>query len=106
MRSKVEWYEQGEKNTKYFFSIEKRNKAKTHLRKLLTENSNEIIEQKEILNSIENFYSGLYSQKNRKTIEDCLGFMSRIDSPTLNAEEQVSCEGYVTVNECHNALKQ
>ena len=106
LRSKVEWYEQGEKNTKHFLSLEKRNKAKTHLRKLLTEYNHEIIEPKEILNNIESFYSGLYSQKNAKTLEDCLGFMSSIVSPTLTAEEQASCEGYLTVNECYNALKQ
>ena len=105
----MEWYEQGEKNTKYLLSLEKRNKAKTHLRKLLTENNHEIIEPKEILNNIESFYSGLYSQKNTKPLEDCLGFMSSIVSivsPTLTGEEQASCEGYLTVNECYNALKQ
>ena len=97
----MEW--QGEKNTKYFLSLEKRNKAKKHLSKLLTENNHEIIEPKEILNNIESFYSGLYSQKNTKTLEDCLAFMSSIVSPTLTAEEQASCEGYLTVNESYNA---
>ena len=105
LRSKVSWYEQGEKNTKYFLSLEKRNKAKTHLRKLLTENSHEITEPKEILNNIEHFYSELYSRKNIKTHEDCSAFMTRIDSPTLTAEEKATCEGYLTANECFNALK-
>ena len=53
--------------------------------------------------NIESFY---ISQKNTKTLEDCLGFMSSIVSPTLTAEEQASSEGYLTVNECYNALKQ
>ena len=33
MRSKSQWYEEGEKSTKYFLSLEKRNKAKSHIRK-------------------------------------------------------------------------
>ena len=32
-RSKVRWYEEGEKNTSYFLSQEKRNKTKSHIRK-------------------------------------------------------------------------
>ena len=93
------------KKIEYFLLLEKRNKAKTHLRKLLTENSHEITEPKEILNNIEHFYSELYSQKNIKTHEDCSAFMTRIDSPTLTAEEKATCEGYLTANECFNALK-
>ena len=33
LRSKVDWYEHGEKSSKYFLNLEKRNKAKSHLRK-------------------------------------------------------------------------
>ena len=33
LRSKVRWYEQGEKSAKYFLSLEKRNKAKSHVSK-------------------------------------------------------------------------
>ena len=32
LRSKAHWYEEGEKNTKYFLSSEKNNKAKSHIR--------------------------------------------------------------------------
>ena len=34
LRSKARWYEEGEKNTKYFLSLEKNNKAKSHIRKV------------------------------------------------------------------------
>ena len=30
MRCKTDWYENGEKSTKYFLNLEKRNKAKSH----------------------------------------------------------------------------
>ena len=41
LKSKTDWYELGEKPTKYFLNLEKRNKAKSHIRKILTENSHE-----------------------------------------------------------------
>jgi len=53
LRSKVRWYEQGERNTKYFYSLEKRNASRKHITKLqiskdkITENPDEILaEQK------------------------------------------------------------
>ena len=36
LRSKVDWYEHGEKSSKYFLNLEKRNKAKSHTRKSST----------------------------------------------------------------------
>ena len=41
LRSKVNWYEYGEKSSKYFLSLEKRNKAKSHLRKVVKTNEQE-----------------------------------------------------------------
>ena len=38
IRSKVIWYEKGEKSNRYFSNLEKRNKTKTHIRKLLIDN--------------------------------------------------------------------
>ena len=38
LRSKVTWYEKGEKSNRYFLNLEKRNKTKTHIRKLLIDN--------------------------------------------------------------------
>jgi len=34
VRSRARWYEHGEKNSKYFFNLEKRNHTKKHIRKL------------------------------------------------------------------------
>ena len=34
LRSKASWYEHGEKSTQYFLSLEKRNKAQSHLRRI------------------------------------------------------------------------
>ena len=36
IRSRTVWYEQGERNSKYFLNLEKRQKSKTQVRKLLS----------------------------------------------------------------------
>ena len=42
LRSKVRWYGEGEKCSKYFLSLEKRNKTSSCIRKLLTDDGQEI----------------------------------------------------------------
>ena len=59
-RSRVKWYEEGEKNTKYFFSLEKaRYNAKTCY-KIINDNEEEITNQDEIIEEQRKFYQNLY----------------------------------------------
>ena len=61
-RSRVKWYEEGEKNTKYFYNLEKaRYNAKTCY-KIITENNEEIVQSSEILKEQRNFFAELYSE--------------------------------------------
>ena len=73
MRSKSQWYEEGEKSTKYFLSLEKRNKVKSHIRKLcLNEENEETTNPRQILEELKQFYSGLYRKKSTKTEQECI----------------------------------
>ena len=59
-RTKLKWYEEGEKNTKYFFQLEKtKYNAKTCF-KVITEEGREICNQQEILEEQRKFYAELY----------------------------------------------
>ena len=61
-RSKARWYEEGEKNTKYFYSLEKaRYNAKTCF-KVITEQGQEVEGSSEILEAQRIFYKDLYSE--------------------------------------------
>ena len=61
-RSRVQWYEEGEKNTKYFFSLEKaRYNAKTCY-KLLDGEGVEVNDTKRILDMQREFYLDLYKE--------------------------------------------
>ena len=64
LRFKVRWYEQGEKSTKYFLSLEKRNKAKSHVTKMFFRDTNdhETENPTEILSEFKLFYEDLYAR--------------------------------------------
>ena len=59
-RSKAKWYEQGEKNTKYFYSLEKAKYNAKTCYKLITERGQEIENPIEILQEQRDFYAKLY----------------------------------------------
>ena len=61
-RSKAKWYEEGEKNTKYFYALEKaRYNAKTCY-KIINDDQEEILDPYKILEEQRNFYSKLYEK--------------------------------------------
>ena len=104
LRSKAQWYEEGEKNTKYFLSLEKNNKAKSHIRKLMDSEGEEITDQKKILKEINGFYANLYEKKSPKTEQECLQYLASINTPKLSEVEKESCEGRLTLQNCWDAL--
>jgi len=105
VRSKVKNIEEGEKNTAFFLSLEKRNSEKksiTHLKR----SDNSIANGKdEVDKELLTFYEGLYSET--KVISDAF------DQPFLNngnnaltEVDLVKCEGYISESECLAALKK
>ena len=106
MRSKSNWYEFGEKSSKYLLNLEKRNKAKSHVRTIITENNSEISEPQTILLRIKDFYSTLYKCCNTKGEEECLEYLKTLKIPKLSDVECESCEGFLTKKECWDAVKE
>ena len=83
IRSRTRWHEQGEKNTKYFLNLEKRQKEKTYISKLKTQDSNEITNVDEILNCQKLFYKNLYSAVPCENPNDKL-FFENLNLPQLS----------------------
>ena len=60
VRSKAQWVEDGEKSSKFFFSLEKNRSEKKVIQKLIVDGE-EILEQDDILKEEARFYQNLYS---------------------------------------------
>ena len=84
--------------------VHKFNKAKSHVRKLLTETDDEISNPSEIMIHIKDSYSSLSKQRSLQTEAECLEYLSRINIPSLTHIESDSCESLLTKRECWEAL--
>ena len=63
LRSRANFHENGEKCSKYFCSLEKKNYVNKTITELIDENGKHISNQNDILNAQENFYRKLYGSK-------------------------------------------
>ena len=62
LRSKKKWYNEGEKNTKYFRNLEKRHfNSKTITRYLQSTNGKKILTDTEILDEAKNYHEHRYT---------------------------------------------
>ena len=91
LHSKVNWYEYGEKSSKYFLSLERRNKAKSYLRKVVKTNEQETSNAIEIIRSLKKFYSRLYTRRSNKTEDECISYLRNINIPKLTDDERNVC---------------
>lgn len=105
VRSRARWYEFGEKNSKYFLNLEKRNHKKKHITSLKKEDGSIQRDPKEILEEEEEFFKKIYETKNTSPETDSFKhFFESADLPTLDDDEAESCEGLLTIKECADAL--
>ena len=106
IRSRATWFEQGERNTKYFLNLENNNKRKTCVRKLVQQNGKECTNPNIILDEIHSYYSNLYDEKSEIDINvSTCPFLGNCSSiPTLNDDQRDLCEGQLKYSECYNAL--
>jgi hypothetical protein len=104
IRSRTQWHEEGEKSTKYFLNMEKKQKYKSHVRKLLI-NGVENTDSNEILNEIKLHYSSIYKRKSSVTEDECRTYLQNVNIPTLSIEESASLGEPIKLAEIHKALK-
>ena len=104
LRARARWHEHGEKNSKYFLNLEKRNHIKKHIRKL---HISGVISTDpfKIMDSQRQFYSNLYKSKNvnLESVESTFFFDNPL-LPKLSSDSRENCEGRITADECQNVL--
>ena len=98
LRSKASTYEHGEKSSKYFLNLYKRNKAKSHLPKIINSDGQEVCDETEIRQMLKQFYSSSYKRRSNKTVNEYMFYLANMNIPKLTGKEKLSCEGKLTKN--------
>ena len=104
VRSKTKWIEQGEKPTKYFLNLEKRNYNHRKITELKHSDGTSVTKEEEILKEIERFYKDLYTSTT--SVENVLfeTFIENLKLPKLEDSTSSELEGEITLKECKDVL--
>ena len=96
--------EKGERPTKYFFNLEKRNYSRKVISELEDDEGEITKEEEQILLKIENYYRDLYTSKIDVTEEQFNHYIEHLESPCLSQEDSEKLDGLVTYAECKESL--
>ena len=102
-RSKSQWYNKCEKNSKYLLNLEKRHCRQNTITQLKINDMDVIQSDKEILHECEDFYKNLNSSKTQvnNSSKDFFPQTRQV----LRNENLYFCEGPLSSKECLEALK-
>ena len=103
IRSKTQWYNEGEKNSSHFLNLEKRHFKQGTIRQLKVTESDFVTSDQDILSECETFFKNLYSPRTQEGHDST--FFSQANFTSLTTEEQNTCEGALSQKECLEALK-
>ena len=104
-RSKCLWVEEGEKATKYFFNLEKRNYNRKTINEIKLENDETTTDQTKILSMIQRYYSNLYNSQTTDAQDSFEIFTEGVEIPKLDDAERDALEGPLTYEECKKSLE-
>ncbi len=110
LRSRARWIAQGERNTKYFYGLEKRNSAHQSITQLEIQKNGKstlIDSPGQIQEEIHEFYSNLYSSKQKQGPnlgEEYDEFFE--NHPQISQEESDNLGKAITMEECELAMNQ
>ena len=95
IRSKCEWYQHGEKPTKFFLNLEKQKAINTTVRHLIDDDK-DITDLKEINACICKFYKNLFKKNVSKSDLQKKSFLDSIALPNLTSKSFDICESEIT----------
>lgn len=101
VRSRARWVEEGERNSRYFLNLEKRNKSNNVIRKLVGADGTEIFTCKGILSELKRYYSLLYISEG--CVPDTF-YTNVANNKKLSDEQALDCDGQLSSEECKTAL--
>ena len=106
--SRAQRAENGEKNTKYFLNLEKRNNDKKFICELKCGKGFIKTDQKEISAELVDYYKQLYSGSNctKSQLNDLEEYVIKAKLSKLTENQKLICDAPITLKECKNALNQ
>ena len=107
MRSRADWIEYGEKSSRYFLTLENKNRQVKNITMLINEDDKEIREQDEILQEELRYYKLLYTQPTNnppRIREQTKQFFLSEEIPQISDSDKVHCDMELTYNEISKAL--
>ncbi len=104
LRSKMQWVEDGEKSTKFFFNLEKTVQSNNVIKQIQDQNGNLHTKDNEILTECALFYETLFSSKNI-TQTDIDNYLQEVDIPNvLNNDQKKMCDEQITEKELKKVI--
>ena len=103
IRAKAQYLEEGERSTRYFYSLEKSRRADQTIRVLTKENLDTVSEPQDLLKETYHFYKTLYTAQ--PCDEDARNQFLNADIPKLPDNARESCEGLITEEELEKAVR-
>ena len=105
IRSRCDWYEYGEKSSKFFLNLEKSRAVQGQIRYLLS-GDNELTNKKEINNHLYMFYKSLFTENKKLSETQITYFLDEISNfPKLTSKQSNDCETPLSEKELFDALK-
>ena len=106
LRSKIKIYEENEKSSKYFLSLEKHNAVRNTIKMLKSpENDDEITNPKDVVKEIRSFYSNLFKLQKNQTREKCDQFLDTLDLPRIPNDLNENLKKPLSLDEMKEVLK-
>jgi len=106
-RSRANWIAEGEKNTKYFMSLEKHNYTTTCIKQIMTDNNGIEEDNNRILDKIQQHFANSYSTEDLEKLPKPPKLEEFIEPqwlPKIDDNEKVKLAEPITINEITNAV--
>ena len=102
IRSRVRWFEKGEKSNSYFLRLGNQNNNSSCIRKLKLYDDTVTTDSAEILDQLKLFYSDLYQDHGSSSDGDEADrFLYNPSMPKLDEDIKEKSEGRLAYNECY-----
>ena len=104
VRSRCDWYEHGEKSTKFFLNLEKYHATQSDIRSILVDEK-ELTDRGKINTQLVLFCNKLFSKNLAKQFSNLETYLEKILLPKLSLDQKQLCKGNSTEKELFTALK-